>query len=176
MIQSTDELPLNFGFYAKSNSSSSKSNDSSSYDLPKEIEDQLVSGAMGLRLCEIYGATPAAIDSCLRVADFHDVTAILDIDTLHETYGNDYLISLIKNRVAGIAFNSNLLKSDFLNEILTQVNMIGISALNESDNLDLERYFHDLGILSMISSSSFNSNKRSKVMNIILIFFILKNF
>ncbi|RNA43460.1 urease isoform X1 [Brachionus plicatilis] len=164
MIQSTDELPINFGFYAKANSSSSKSNETSSFDFPKEIEDQLVSGAMGLRLSEYWGATPAAIDSCLRVADFHDVLAIVDIDTLHETYGNDYLISLIKNRVAGIAFNSSLFKSDFINEILTQVNMIGISALSESDNYELEKYLHDLGIISMVSSSSFSSNKRSKSM------------
>lgn len=73
MIQSTDELPLNFGFYAKANSSSSKSVDASSFEFPKEIEDQLISGAMGLRLSECWGASPAAIDSCLRVADFHDV-------------------------------------------------------------------------------------------------------
>lgn len=164
---------MNFGFYAKSNSSSSKSNETSSFDLPKEIEDQLVSGAMGLRLSELWGATPAAIDSCLRVADFHDVLTILDIDTFHETYGNDYLISLIKNRVAGIAFNTNLFKSDFLNEILTQVNMIGISALNEPENCELEKYLHDLGIISIVSSSSFSSKQRSKV--IIKLIFLFKN-
>lgn len=74
LIQSTDEFSINFGFYAKANSSSSKStNESSSFEFPKEIEDQLISGAMGLRLSECWGASPAAIDSCLRVADFHDV-------------------------------------------------------------------------------------------------------
>ena len=47
MIQSTDELALNFGFYAKANSSSSKSSDSSSHEFCKELEDQLISGAIG---------------------------------------------------------------------------------------------------------------------------------
>jgi hypothetical protein len=49
MIQSTDEVAINFGFYAKANSSSTRSVNESSvpYDLPKEVEDQLVSGAIG---------------------------------------------------------------------------------------------------------------------------------
>ncbi len=50
MIQSTDDVAINFGFYAKANSSSTRSLNSDSlapYDLPKEIEDQLVSGAIG---------------------------------------------------------------------------------------------------------------------------------
>jgi urease alpha subunit len=51
MIQSTDDLALNIGFYAKANSSSSKSADSSSFDFPREVEDQIIAGAMG---CEIY--------------------------------------------------------------------------------------------------------------------------
>ena len=75
MIQSTDELALNFGFYAKANSSSSKTSaDAASYDFAKELEDQLISGAIGLRLSESYGSTPASIDSCLRLADFYDVS------------------------------------------------------------------------------------------------------
>lgn len=49
MIQSTDEIALNFGFYAKANSSSSKSSSesSTSFDFPKELEDQLIAGAIG---------------------------------------------------------------------------------------------------------------------------------
>ena len=51
MIQSTDEIALNFGFYAKANSSSSKSSSESSkftsFDFPKELEDQLIAGAIG---------------------------------------------------------------------------------------------------------------------------------
>lgn len=55
MIQSTDELPLNFGFYAKANTASVKSADSSStsFDFPKDLEDQLIAGACGL-VVDIY--------------------------------------------------------------------------------------------------------------------------
>ena len=46
MIQSTDELPLNFGFYSKANTPS-RLTDTSAVDLPKELEDQLVAGSVG---------------------------------------------------------------------------------------------------------------------------------
>lgn len=49
MIQSTDELAVNMGFYAKANSSSARSNfESSSFEFPKDVEDQLIAGAAGL--------------------------------------------------------------------------------------------------------------------------------
>jgi urease alpha subunit len=51
MIQCTDEIALNCGFYARANSSSTKATDSSSFDFPKEIEDQLIAGAMGFYFC-----------------------------------------------------------------------------------------------------------------------------
>lgn len=160
MIQSTDQMAINFGFYAKANSSSSKSSiDSSSFEFPKEIEDQIVAGAIGLRLSELGGATPAAIDSCLRVADFHDVIALLDIDSMHESYesyAND-LQSIIKNKVVALPFNSNTFHSSFLTELLTQTNLIGLSSLSESNHL--EKYLHDLGVLSVLSSSSFASQR-----------------
>ena len=41
--------------------------------LSRELEDQLISGGVGFCLSECWGATPAVIESCLRVADFHDV-------------------------------------------------------------------------------------------------------
>jgi urease alpha subunit len=47
MIQSTDEIAINFGFYAKANSAATKPNDMITFDFPKEIEDQLVTGAVG---------------------------------------------------------------------------------------------------------------------------------
>jgi urease len=47
MIQSTDEVAINFGFYAKANSAAPKPNDTTTFDFPKEIEDQLISGAVG---------------------------------------------------------------------------------------------------------------------------------
>ncbi len=167
MIQSTDEIAINFGFYAKANSSSSKSSiDSSSFEFPKEIEDQIIAGAIGLRLSELGGATPAAIDACLRVADFHDVIAFLDIDSLYESYesyAND-LQSIVKNKVAAMPFNSNTFNSSYLTELLTQTNLIGLSSLNEPNHL--EKYLHDLGVLSVLCSSSFSSqDKQASVGN-----------
>ena len=62
MLQATDDMPLNFGFTGKGNTSSG---------------DGLVSiieaGAVGLKLHEDWGTTPAAIDYCLQVADAEDV-------------------------------------------------------------------------------------------------------
>ena len=86
---------------------------------------------------------------------------------MYESYSSD-LQSLIKNRVAAIPFNSNLMKSIYLNEILTQTNLIGISSLNRLNSADdnstyLEQYLHDLGIVSVVTSSSFSSAKESQV-------------
>lgn len=47
LIQSTDEIAVNFGFFAKANSSSVKTAESTSFEFPKEVEDQLIAGAMG---------------------------------------------------------------------------------------------------------------------------------
>jgi urease alpha subunit len=169
MIQSTDEFAINFGVFAKANSSLKSENSGNNLDLPKEIEDQLVSGAIGLRLSECWGASPAAIDSCLRVADFHDVSAIVDVDSMNESYSSD-IQSILRNRVAAIPFNVNTMNSTFLNEILTLNNIIGISSIINTEqqqvNLDtqkleelkiIEELLHDLGVVSVMTSSSFSS-------------------
>ena len=57
MLQSVEELPLNFGFLGKGNAS-----------LPGPLAEQVEAGAMGLKLHEDWGTTPAAIDNCLSVA------------------------------------------------------------------------------------------------------------
>src|SRR3954451_17271754 len=62
MLQATDALPLNFGFTGKGNTS-----------LPDGLADQVLAGAVGLKLHEDGGPPPAAIDCCLDVADKHDV-------------------------------------------------------------------------------------------------------
>jgi hypothetical protein len=90
---------------------------------------------------------------------------------MNESYNNENLQSLIKNRIAGIPFNSTLFNSDYLNDILTHVNLIGVSALNEEKKADieLEQYLHDLGVISVISSSSFSPQNSNQVnINIIL--------
>lgn len=156
MIQSTDEISLNFGFYAKANSSASKSVESSSsslHNFPKEIEDQLISGAAGLRLSESNGVTPAIIDSCLRLADFYDCSVIMDTDNMYEsTYEKDFQ-DLFKNRVAALPISQNHLKSG-TNEILSYSNLINISGMDNS----FEENLHDLGVTSVVISSSNNTN------------------
>ncbi|CAN1794709.1 URE [Linum perenne] len=65
MLQSTDDLPLNFGFTGKGNAAK-----------PEELHDIIKAGAMGLKLHEDWGTTPAAIDNCLAVADEYDVQMV----------------------------------------------------------------------------------------------------
>jgi len=74
MIESIDDLPLNFGFMGKGNSSN--------YDA---LASQIKSGAMGLKLHEDWGTTPKAIDTCLKVADDFDVQVAIHTDTLNES-------------------------------------------------------------------------------------------
>ena len=58
MLQATDTLPMNFGFLGKGNTS-----------LPQGLEEQILAGAIGWKLHEDWGSTPAAIDCCLTAAD-----------------------------------------------------------------------------------------------------------
>src|ERR1700733_3470298 len=74
MLQSTDALPLNFGFTGKGNTA-----------LPAGLPEQILGGAIGLNPHEDWGTTPAAIDCCLRVADEHDIQVTIHTDTLNES-------------------------------------------------------------------------------------------
>jgi urease subunit alpha len=74
MLQAVDNLPLNFGFTGKGNTA-----------LPAGLPEQIRAGAIGLKLHEDWGTTPAAIDCCLRVADEHDVQVTIHTDTLNES-------------------------------------------------------------------------------------------
>ncbi|EDO43273.1 predicted protein [Nematostella vectensis] len=78
MIQSTDAFPLNFGFTGKGNTSRSDG-------VAVELEEQMNAGAIGLKLHEDWGTTPAAIDCALQVADKHDVQITIHTDTLNES-------------------------------------------------------------------------------------------
>jgi urease subunit alpha len=73
MYQALEELPLNFGLLGKGNAS-----------LPEALHEQVVAGVMGLKLHEDWGTTPAAIDTCLTVADQHDIQVAIHTDTLNE--------------------------------------------------------------------------------------------
>src|SRR6187455_1365655 len=87
MLQATDSLPMNFGFLGKGNTS-----------LPAGLEEQLRAGAIGLKLHEDWGSTPAAIDCCLAVADEHDVQVAIHTDTLNESGYVDDSIAAFKGR------------------------------------------------------------------------------
>ncbi|MGB5919217.1 urease subunit alpha [Arcobacter sp.] len=87
MIQSVDNLPLNFGFMGKGNSSCKEA-----------LEVQIKAGAMGLKLHEDWGSTPKAIDTCLSVADEYDVQVAIHTDTLNESGFVDNTVDSFKNR------------------------------------------------------------------------------
>jgi urease subunit alpha len=73
MLQAADAFPMNLGFLGKGNVS-----------LPLPLEEQIRAGAIGLKLHEDWGSTPAAIDNCLSVADRFDIQVALHSDTLNE--------------------------------------------------------------------------------------------
>ncbi len=74
MLRAVDGLPLNFGFLGKGNTS-----------LPAGLREQITAGALGFKLHEDWGTTPAAIDCCLGVADDLDVQVCIHTDTLNES-------------------------------------------------------------------------------------------
>ena len=74
MFEALDGLPLNFGLMGKGNSSR-----------PEALEEQILAGAMALKLHEDWGTTPAAIDAALRVAERYDVQVAIHTDTLNES-------------------------------------------------------------------------------------------
>ena len=87
MLQATDDLPLNIGFTGKGNTS-----------LPQGLLEQIRAGAIGLKLHEDWGTTPAAIDCCLGVAEGEDVQVTIHTDTLNESGYVDDSIAAFKGR------------------------------------------------------------------------------
>ena len=87
MLQATDALPMNFGFLGKGNTSR-----------PEGLEEQIRAGAIGLKLHEDWGSTPAAIDCCLSEADRFDVQVAIHTDTLNESGYVDDSIASFKGR------------------------------------------------------------------------------
>ena len=74
MLEAADEYPMNLGFFGKGNCST-----------PEPLREQVLAGAIGLKLHEDWGTTPAAIDCCLGVADELDVQVAIHTDTLNES-------------------------------------------------------------------------------------------
>ncbi len=87
MLQAADAYPVNLGFLGKGNSCSYEA-----------LAEQVQAGAIGLKLHEDWGSTPAAIDTCLRVADDLDVQVAIHTDTLNEAGFVEDTIAAIGNR------------------------------------------------------------------------------
>jgi len=87
MLQAAEALPMNLGFMGKGNAS-----------LPRALEEQIEAGAMGLKLHEDWGTTPAAIDNCLSVADQHDIQVAIHTDTLNESGFIETTLAAFKGR------------------------------------------------------------------------------
>jgi urease subunit alpha len=85
MLLAAEAFPMNLGFLGKGNVSSAE-----------PLREQIRAGAVGLKLHEDWGTTPAAIDTCLRVADELDVQVALHSDTLNES-------GFLESTVAAIA-------------------------------------------------------------------------
>ncbi|MCF6260722.1 MAG: urease subunit alpha [Gammaproteobacteria bacterium] len=74
MLEAAEAFPMNLGFMGKGNAS-----------LPDALHEQVVAGAMGLKLHEDWGTTPAAIRNCLSIAEEHDIQVAIHTDTLNES-------------------------------------------------------------------------------------------
>ena len=87
MLKAAEALPMNLGFLGKGNGS-----------LPEAIDEQVVAGAMGLKLHEDWGTTPAAIDNCLSVAEKRDIQVAIHTDTLNESGFVEDTVAAFKGR------------------------------------------------------------------------------
>lgn len=87
MLQAADAYPMNIGFLGKGNGS-----------LPGALREQIDAGAIGLKLHEDWGSTPAAIDCCLGVADDTDTQVAIHTDTLNESGFLEATVAAFKGR------------------------------------------------------------------------------
>lgn len=87
MLEAADSFAMNLGFLGKGNAS-----------LPEALREQVAAGAIGLKLHEDWGTTPAAIDNCLSVADEMDVQVAIHTDTLNESGFVEDTIGAFKGR------------------------------------------------------------------------------
>ena len=87
MLQAADAYPMNIGFLGKGNGS-----------LPGALREQVDAGAIGLKLHEDWGSTPAAIDCCLGVAEDTDTQVAIHTDTLNESGFVEATVAAFKGR------------------------------------------------------------------------------
>jgi urease subunit alpha len=87
MLMAAEAFPMNLGFLGKGNASR-----------PEPLREQVAAGAIGLKLHEDWGTTPAAIDCCLSVADEMDVQVAIHTDTLNESGFVEASVAAFKGR------------------------------------------------------------------------------
>ena len=87
MLQAAEGLPINLGFFGKGNASR-----------PDALMEQIAAGACGMKLHEDWGTTPAAIDTCLTVAEETDIQVAIHTDTLNESGFVENTIAAFKGR------------------------------------------------------------------------------
>jgi urease subunit alpha len=87
MLEAADAFPMNLGFFGKGNAT-----------LPGGLFEQIEAGACGFKLHEDWGATPAAIDACLSVADEMDVQVAIHTDSLNESGFVENTVAAFKGR------------------------------------------------------------------------------
>ena len=182
MMRSAEGLPINVGFLSKGNSSGRET-----------LAEQIIAGGMGFKIHEDWGSTPAAIRSCMEVADLFDVQVAIHTDTLNEGgYVEDTLAAIDGRAIhtyhtegAGGGHAPDLLKvASMANVLPSSTNpTLPYGVNSESELFDMimvchnlnpkipsdvafaesrvrpetqaaENVFHDLGIISMVSSDS----------------------
>lgn len=87
MLEAAEAFPVNLGFLGKGNCST-----------PEALREQIEGGAMGLKLHEDWGSTPATIDTALSIADEYDVQVAIHTDTLNEAGFVEDTIAAFKGR------------------------------------------------------------------------------
>jgi urease subunit alpha len=87
MLEAAEAFPMNLGFMGKGNAST-----------PDPLREQVEAGALGLKLHEDWGTTPAAIDNCLTVAEEYDIQVAIHTDTINESGFVDDSIAAFKGR------------------------------------------------------------------------------
>ena len=87
MLEAAEAFSMNLGFMGKGNAS-----------LPAALDEQVEAGAMGLKLHEDWGTTPAAIDNCLSVAERYDIQVAIHTDTLNESGFVENTLAAFKGR------------------------------------------------------------------------------
>lgn len=182
MMRSVEGLPINMGFLGKGNSS-----------VRETLDEQVIAGAMGYKIHEDWGSTPAAIRACMSSADEFDVQVAIHTDTLNESGYVEDTIAAIDGRTihtyhtegAGGGHAPDLMKvASMMNVLPSSTNpTLPYGVNSEAELFDMimvchnlnpaipsdvafaesrvrpetqaaENVFHDLGIISMVSSDS----------------------